>query len=87
VTLRIARTTDRSYPGLPDLLDRRISDRTGREVIVEVSYVDYERSDERITRSRERLVSPRSLALSPPAGRPPAWSASTTGRTGRDGSE
>jgi uncharacterized membrane protein len=61
VTLQIARTGDRSYPDLPELLDRRISERTGREVTVEITYVDYHRSDERLTRAIPIAMSPRSL--------------------------
>ena len=72
VTLQIARTTDRSYPDLPGVLDRRISERTGREVTVEVTYVDYHRSDERLTHPQGHLSSPRSLTGSPLTGRPSA---------------
>jgi len=45
VTVTLSRTSDRSYPDLPNRLDRRISEETGREVVVQVRYVDYERSD------------------------------------------
>lgn len=46
VTVVIARTTDQSYPELPQVLDRRITEQTGREVIVRINYVDYESSAE-----------------------------------------
>jgi len=46
VSVVLARTTDRSFPDLPGLLDRRITERTGREVTVRINYVDYESSAE-----------------------------------------
>lgn len=48
VSVGIARTTDRMYPELPQTLDQRISERTGREVTVRISYVDYDISDETV---------------------------------------
>lgn len=70
VTLQVARTADRSYPDLPNVLDRRISERTGREVTVEITYVDYHRSDERLTRTGEYSARSRSPDGSLLAGRP-----------------
>ena len=44
VTVVLSRTTDKSYPNLPDTLDSRITQQTGENVTVQVQYLDFERS-------------------------------------------
>lgn len=44
VTVEVIRTDDQAYPDLPDEFDRRITEETGREVMVQVQFVDFERS-------------------------------------------
>ena len=44
VTVVLSRTTDESYPNLPDTLDSRITQQTGENVTVQVQYLDFERS-------------------------------------------
>lgn len=41
VTVTLTRPADRTYPTLPATLDRRITDRTGRDVRLRVRYTDY----------------------------------------------
>lgn len=45
VTLTLTRTSGPAFPDLPQVLDREIIDRTGRDVIVQVQFVDYHQSD------------------------------------------
>jgi len=44
VTVVLSRTDDESYPDLPDVLDRQITEQTGENVTVQVRYVDFDRS-------------------------------------------
>ena len=46
MTVALSRTADREFPDLPNVLDRTISERTGEDVVVQVRYVDYDRSDD-----------------------------------------
>lgn len=43
VTIAISRTSDREFGGLPAVLERAITERTGRDVSVRIRFVDYER--------------------------------------------
>ncbi|WP_135362911.1 DUF389 domain-containing protein [Halosimplex halophilum] len=45
VSVGLTRVSDESYPSLPNELARQISDRTGEDVTVLVTYTDYERSN------------------------------------------
>lgn len=45
VTVTVARTGNRSYPGLSTALEDRIAARTGRDVTVRVDFVQYDTSD------------------------------------------
>lgn len=45
VSVTLSRTSDESYPDLPNAFDRAISNRTGQDVTVQVSYQDYDRSN------------------------------------------
>lgn len=58
VSLALSRSSDETFPKLPNVLDRRITEQTGRDVVVQVRYVDYNRS------TVEKRVNPGS-ALSP----------------------
>ena len=42
VTVSVVRTSDRDYEGLSRVLERRIAERTGSEVSVQVHFIDYE---------------------------------------------
>lgn len=44
VSIALSRRSDQTFPKLPNTLDRQITERTGRDVVVQVRYVDYERS-------------------------------------------
>jgi uncharacterized hydrophobic protein (TIGR00271 family) len=44
VTVTLTKNSTAEYPGLPNGLDERITERTGRDVIVRVQYVEYNRS-------------------------------------------
>lgn len=52
VTITLARTSDQAFPDLPNRLDRRITEETGRDVVVQLQFVDYERSN--VSRSSVR---------------------------------
>ncbi|WP_415382232.1 TIGR00341 family protein [Halosimplex sp. TS25] len=45
VTIALSRTDNQSYPNLPTVLDRSITDRTGENVTVRVRYIDFDTSD------------------------------------------
>jgi len=45
VTVVLSRSDDREYPDLPEALDRHITRRTGEDVVIQVRYLDFERSD------------------------------------------
>ncbi len=45
VTITLSRTSDESYPELPDRLAQSISERTDEPVVVQVRYVDFEQSE------------------------------------------
>ncbi|QLH79079.1 TIGR00341 family protein [Halosimplex rubrum] len=51
VSVSLTRRSDESYPSLPNELARQISDRTGEDVTVLVTYTDYEISNATGTRS------------------------------------
>ncbi len=44
ISVVLSRRADQTAPELPNVLDRQITERTGQEVVVQVQYVDYERS-------------------------------------------
>ncbi|WP_459191443.1 TIGR00341 family protein [Halosimplex sp. J119] len=45
VTIALSRTDNESYPDLPTVLDRSITERTGENVTVRVRYIDFDTSD------------------------------------------
>lgn len=44
ISVALSRSSDEPFPELPNTLDRRITEQTGQEVVVQVRYMDYERS-------------------------------------------
>jgi uncharacterized hydrophobic protein (TIGR00341 family) len=44
ITITLTRTSDESFPDLPDALADAVSERSGRDVLVQVQYVDFQRS-------------------------------------------
>ncbi|WP_436924182.1 TIGR00341 family protein [Halosimplex amylolyticum] len=53
VTIALSRTNEQSYPDLPGVLDRRITERTGENVTVRVRYVDFVTSGDNENRANE----------------------------------
>jgi hypothetical protein len=45
VTITVARTTNGTFPSLPNRVEREITNRTGESVLVEIRYVDYAQSN------------------------------------------
>jgi uncharacterized hydrophobic protein (TIGR00341 family) len=71
VTITLTRTTGEEFPELPNLFAETITDRTDRDVVVQVQYVDYDRSDVSEARSvRSATVGDSDPSRSPePVGR------------------
>ena len=71
VTVTLSRTSDRSYPDLPNRLDRRISEEVGRDLTVQVHYVEYRVSstERRLDRPTVAATVAATVARDAPAGR------------------
>jgi uncharacterized hydrophobic protein (TIGR00271 family) len=65
VTITLSRTADGSFSELPSLLDRRITEATGEEVVVRVQFVDYETSEPQPTGNQSLATNRRVAAVRP----------------------
>jgi len=82
VSVALTRTTDESYPSLPNELAREITNRTGENVTVLVSYTDYEVSNatEPASSDGESVAGGSDAPRSPVAERARPSSGATVGR-------
>jgi uncharacterized hydrophobic protein (TIGR00271 family) len=65
VTITLSRTADGNFSELPSLLDRRITEATGEDVVVRVQFVDYETSEPQPTGNQSLATNRRVAAVRP----------------------
>ncbi|MFC4359176.1 DUF389 domain-containing protein [Halobium salinum] len=70
VTVTASRTVERSHPSLPPTVERRIEERTGRDVRVQVQYTEVRESNASVNERRARLPAPVRASSGPSKLRP-----------------